>query len=76
MPATTAIEAKSYDNLLRQVEHTVTEQILGIDLVQAQILLARGASLADPAVGLGCVPEARGVAIQCRITTEMPWLGM
>ncbi|KAK6866426.1 pyruvate carboxylase-like protein [Apiospora arundinis] len=57
-----------------QVEHTVTEEILGIDLIQAQIRIAQGASLCDPALNIPTNPEARGVALQCRITTEMPWM--
>ncbi|KAI1110459.1 pyruvate carboxylase [Nemania sp. NC0429] len=59
-----------------QVEHTVTEQILDIDLVQAQINIARGASLLDLGIGIDNEAlEAQGVAIQCRVTTEMPWMG-
>jgi len=54
-----------------QVEHTVTEEVTGIDLVQAQMKIAAGASLEE----IGLVQEditARGVAIQCRVTTENP----
>ncbi|KAI8927220.1 hypothetical protein BC831DRAFT_453220 [Entophlyctis helioformis] len=57
-----------------QVEHTVTEEITGIDIVSAQIQIALGASLPD----LGLTQEAiqvRGVAIQCRVTTEDPARG-
>ncbi|TPX62454.1 pyruvate carboxylase [Spizellomyces sp. 'palustris'] len=56
-----------------QVEHTVTEEITGIDLVAAQIRIALGESLAD----LGLTQESiqtRGFAIQCRVTTEDPAL--
>lgn len=52
-----------------QVEHTITEEITGIDIVAAQIQIAAGASLAS----LGLTQDAitkRGFAIQCRITTE------
>ncbi|KAJ7208469.1 pyruvate carboxylase [Mycena rebaudengoi] len=52
-----------------QVEHTITEEITGIDIVAAQIQIAAGATLAQ----LGLTQEAvtkRGFAIQCRITTE------
>jgi len=54
-----------------QVEHTITEEITGIDIVAAQIQIAAGASLAQ----LGLTQErisTRGFAIQCRITTEDP----
>ena len=54
-----------------QVEHTITEEITGIDIVGAQIQIAGGATLAR--LGLSqdkIVP--RGFAIQCRITTEDP----
>lgn len=54
-----------------QVEHTITEEITGIDIVGAQIQIAGGATL--PRLGLTqakIVP--RGFAIQCRITTEDP----
>ncbi len=54
-----------------QVEHTITEEITGIDIVAAQIQIAAGASLQQ----LGLTQErisTRGFAIQCRITTEDP----
>lgn len=51
-----------------QVEHTVTEAVMGIDLVQAQIRLALGADLAE--VGLAVPIEPRGHAIQLRINME------
>jgi pyruvate carboxylase len=56
-----------------QVEHTVTEQVTGIDIVQAQIRIAEGKSLAE-ATGVASQAEVRlnGHAIQCRITTEDP----
>lgn len=57
-----------------QVEHTVTEMVTGIDIVQSQILIAQGERLDSAAVGIpsqeSIVP--RGYAIQCRITTEDP----
>ncbi|CCM00391.1 uncharacterized protein FIBRA_02421 [Fibroporia radiculosa] len=52
-----------------QVEHTITEEITGIDIVAAQIQIAAGATLPQ----LGLSQEAitkRGFAIQCRVTTE------
>ncbi|MFK7990103.1 MAG: pyruvate carboxylase [Sandaracinaceae bacterium] len=54
-----------------QVEHTVTEEVTGVDLVKSQIRIAGGAKLSD----LGLTQAAigtRGVAIQCRVTTEDP----
>ena len=54
-----------------QVEHTITEQVTGVDLVQSQIKIAEGATLAD----LDLVQEnikTSGTAIQCRVTTEDP----
>src|SRR6478735_8528280 len=54
-----------------QVEHTVTEEITDVDLVQAQLRIASGETLAD----LGLSQEGitvRGAALQCRITTEDP----
>jgi len=57
-----------------QVEHTVTEQITGIDLVRSQILVAQGFGLHGPEIGLprqDQIPR-NGVAIQARITTEDP----
>ncbi|XP_016973980.1 pyruvate carboxylase, mitochondrial isoform X2 [Drosophila rhopaloa] len=58
-------------NARLQVEHTVTEEITGIDLVQSQIRIAEGMTL--PELGYtqdNIVP--RGYAIQCRVTTEDP----
>lgn len=54
-----------------QVEHTITEEITGIDIVAAQIQIAAGATLEQ----LGLTQDRisiRGFAIQCRITTEDP----
>ena len=54
-----------------QVEHTVTEEVTGVDIVASQLRIADGQSLAD----LGLHQErisVRGVAVQCRITTENP----
>ncbi len=55
-----------------QVEHTVTEEVTDVDLVQSQMRIAAGETLAD----LGLEQErvhVRGAALQCRITTEDPW---
>ena len=57
-----------------QVEHTVTEQITGVDLVQAQIKLAAGARLSELGLTQDRI-ERRGHAIQCRVTTEDPARG-
>ncbi len=56
-----------------QVEHTITEMITGLDIVQAQIRIAEGARL-DQALGAPSQAqiERRGYAIQCRVTTEDP----
>nr|WP_194303995.1 pyruvate carboxylase [Chthonobacter albigriseus] len=57
-----------------QVEHTVTEEVTGIDIVKAQIHILEGARIGTPASG---VPpqesiSLNGHALQCRITTEDP----
>ena len=56
-----------------QVEHTVTEEITGIDIVRAQILIAEGKPLSE-ATGTACQEDVQldGHAIQCRVTTEDP----
>ncbi|MEY4449735.1 MAG: hypothetical protein RLZZ304_110 [Actinomycetota bacterium] len=54
-----------------QVEHTVTEEITDVDLVQSQMRIAAGATLGD----LGLTQDKismHGFAVQCRITTEDP----
>lgn len=57
-----------------QVEHTVTEQVTGFDIVQAQIRIEEGHELASPEIGIYSQTDVvpRGYAIQCRITTEDP----
>ncbi|XP_071834053.1 pyruvate carboxylase, mitochondrial-like [Apostichopus japonicus] len=58
-------------NARLQVEHTVTEEVTGVDLVQSQIRIADGHSLPD----LNLTQEKvhiQGSALQCRITTEDP----
>ena len=57
-----------------QVEHTVTEQITGIDIVRSQILVAMEQKLHDKKIGIpeqGNIPR-NGCAVQCRVTTEDP----
>src|SRR4051812_9307982 len=57
-----------------QVEHTVTEEITGIDLVRSQILIAQGEKLHGEVLDLPPQAEVprRGYAVQCRVTTEDP----
>ena len=57
-----------------QVEHTVTELVTGVDLVQAQIRVAEGYRLSDPEIGIPDQASVtrQGFAIQCRVTTEDP----
>jgi pyruvate carboxylase len=57
-----------------QVEHTVTEQITGFDIVRTQILIAQGRPLSDPEICLGSQDNVQphGFALQCRVTTEDP----
>jgi pyruvate carboxylase len=56
-----------------QVEHTVTEEVTGIDIVRAQIMIAEGKSLME---ATGCASQydvkLDGHALQCRVTTEDP----
>jgi pyruvate carboxylase len=54
-----------------QVEHTVTEEVTDVDLVQSQMLIASGSTLADLGLSQETV-QLRGAALQCRITTEDP----
>lgn len=57
-----------------QVEHTITEEVTGIDLVRTQILVAMGYKLSDNGIYINHQDEIplNGYAIQCRITTEDP----
>ncbi|MGG5172992.1 pyruvate carboxylase [Pseudarthrobacter sp. J1738] len=54
-----------------QVEHTVTEEVTDVDLVQAQMRIASGQTLADLGLSQDTV-QLKGAALQCRITTEDP----
>ncbi|MEK0153770.1 pyruvate carboxylase [Arthrobacter oryzae] len=54
-----------------QVEHTVTEEVTDVDLVQAQLRIASGETLADLGLSQETV-QLKGAALQCRITTEDP----
>ena len=53
-----------------QVEHTVTEEVTGIDLVQLQLRLAGGSTLEELHLDQARVPEPRGFAIQARVNME------
>ena len=53
-----------------QVEHTVTEEITGVDLVQTQLRIAAGASLVELGLSPSQVPAPLGMAIQLRINME------
>ena len=57
-------------NARLQVEHTVTEAVTGVDLVQLQLHLATGKTLAELGYTQGDVPRPRGFAIQCRVNME------
>lgn len=57
-----------------QVEHTVTEEITEVDLVQSQMRIAAGESLIDLGLSQDSI-ERHGFALQCRITTEDPTAG-
>ena len=60
-----------------QVEHTVTEEVTGLDIVQAQILIAQGGLIGGVGAQASGIPSQdqirlSGFAIQCRVTTEDP----
>ena len=55
-----------------QVEHTVTEEVTDVDLVQSQLRIAAGETLADLGLPDQSSVRLRGAALQCRITTEDP----
>ncbi|MCB0667133.1 MAG: pyruvate carboxylase [Saprospiraceae bacterium] len=60
-----------------QVEHTITEEITGVDLVRSQILISMGYELAHPTIFITKQEDVKlhGHAVQCRITTEDPTNG-
>ena len=66
-PAFAFIEA----NPRLQVEHTVTEEVLGIDLVRSQLAVAAGATLASLGLAQAVIPAPRGYAMQLRINMEV-----
>ena len=57
-----------------QVEHTVTEEVTGVDIVKAQLKIAQGMLIGEPGSLIPAQEDVRlkGHAIQCRITTEDP----
>ncbi|NLY87505.1 MAG: pyruvate carboxylase [Clostridiales bacterium] len=57
-----------------QVEHTVTELVTGIDLVQAMVRVAEGYPLDSPQISIYSQDDVKlnGYAVQCRVTTEDP----
>ena len=59
-----------------QVEHTITEEVTGIDIVRSQILIAMGYELSHETIFIRSQEDVtcEGFAIQCRITTEDPSL--
>lgn len=58
-------------NTRLQVEHPVTEEVLGVDLVKMQILTADGNFVHDPKL----IRSPRGHSIECRIYAENPYMG-
>ena len=57
-------------NARLQVEHTVTEEVTGVDIVQSQIRLADGATLAELGLDDPDIANPRGYAIQARVNLE------
>jgi acetyl/propionyl-CoA carboxylase alpha subunit/acetyl-CoA carboxylase carboxyltransferase component len=57
-------------NARLQVEHTVTEEVLGIDLVKAQLRIAAGATLAEIGLQENALLRPRGYAMQLRVNME------
>ncbi|NQZ77309.1 MAG: ATP-grasp domain-containing protein, partial [Ekhidna sp.] len=57
-----------------QVEHTITEEITGVDIVRSQLLIASGCDLSHPQIYIRSQEDIsiKGFAIQCRVTTEDP----
>jgi len=54
-----------------QVEHTATEEVLGVDLVKSQLAVAAGATLASLGLAQAAIPAPRGYAMQLRVNMEV-----
>ncbi len=54
-----------------QVEHTVTEEVLGLDLVQSQLAVAAGATLGSLGLAQGYIPKPRGFSMQLCVNMEV-----
>jgi len=54
-----------------QVEHTVTEEVLGVDLVKSQLAVAADATLASLGLAQAAIPAPRGYAMQLRVNMEV-----
>ena len=52
-----------------QVEHTITEEITGVDIVQSQIMIASGKTLADLGLIQDEIAEPTSYAMQCRVVS-------
>ena len=59
-------------SFLQQVEHTITEEITGVDIVQSTMKLASGKTLKELGLTQDTIPKPMGYAMQCRVTTENP----
>jgi acetyl/propionyl-CoA carboxylase alpha subunit len=57
-------------NARLQVEHTITEEVTGVDLVKAQLAVASGATLAELKLRQQDIPAPSGIAIQARVNLE------
>ncbi len=57
-------------NARLQVEHTVTEEITGVDLVEAQLRIAAGATLVEIGLTQADIPAPRGISMQSRVNLE------
>ena len=70
MPKTTASLPSSEANPRLQVEHTVTEEVTGVDIVQTQLKIAQGETLEEMGLTAEAAPAPRGYAVQLRVNME------